>query len=295
MDDYDEIRTCCNGPSICKLCWKFMMIGMEVLDRALREDFGFKHIIWFFSGRRGIHGWVCDRRARLLSTKARDAIVSYLSLIQGGQNEKRVELPNENLHPMIIRSLSIIDKYFKEMLVEQRWLGCAESIQNFVNLCVESNLQAKLREGLASSIARPKPEDRWRTYQAIVNQHNKGRITLSNHLLNEIKLQMCYPRLDINVSKGLNHLLKAPFCIHPKTGKVCVPIDSNDFDLDSVPTLNELISRMDFFSSNSNDGFTEYKNTPLEGSINFFKKFINGCQAEVISIKREISMNDLSF
>lgn len=101
MNDFDEVRTCCTGAGICSKCWPFMTVFIKVTDHILRgmlytlnflnyifiniiiiEDFGFQHILWVFSGRRGVHCWVCDPRARKLSLEARRSIVEFLSIVQ---------------------------------------------------------------------------------------------------------------------------------------------------------------------------------------------------------------------
>lgn len=81
LTDYDDIRRCgCSGASICGKCWGMMNMAVKVMDQGLREDFAFKHICWFYSGRRGIHAWVCDHEARMLSNEARSAIASYFEV-----------------------------------------------------------------------------------------------------------------------------------------------------------------------------------------------------------------------
>ena len=81
LTDYDDIRHCgCSGAAICKKCWTFMTMACKVMDQGLREDFGFSRIAWFYSGRRGVHAWICDESARMLSNEARSAVAQYFEV-----------------------------------------------------------------------------------------------------------------------------------------------------------------------------------------------------------------------
>ncbi|WIA32788.1 hypothetical protein OEZ86_005971 [Tetradesmus obliquus] len=43
--------------------------------------------------------------------------------------------------------------------------------------------------------------------------------------LDNIIFVCIHPCLHVEVTKKMNYLLKAQFCVHPKTGNLCVPID----------------------------------------------------------------------
>lgn len=83
LTDYDDIRNCgCSGAKICNKCWKFMNMAVKTLHQGLEEDFGFEQIAWFYSGRRGVHAWICDESARQLSNDARAALANYFEVRQ---------------------------------------------------------------------------------------------------------------------------------------------------------------------------------------------------------------------
>lgn len=80
--------------------------------------------------------------------------------------------------------------------------------------------------------------------------------------MENIILVYTYPRLDAEVSKHRNHLLKAPFCIHPKTGRVCVPVDPDrieEFDPEAVPSVGQLLRELDAVTEDTTASTTEHR------------------------------------
>ncbi|XP_060676976.1 DNA primase small subunit [Hemiscyllium ocellatum] len=282
MTDYDDVRTCCSSADICHKCWTLMVIAIKILDRALEEDFGFQHRLWVYSGRRGVHCWVCDDSARKLSQAARSAVAEYLSVVKGGTDTiKKVHL-NSPIHPSIQESITLIDSYFEDYaLNKQDVFGSKETWQKVLALVPD-----EFHEGLQIDFDKARnATDRWKLLQRTLTKQ------VNDHHLEEIKLQYCYPRLDINVSKGINHLLKSPFSVHPKTGRISVPLDVKNvdkFDPFSVPTISYLCKELDKKTKEEQEVTSaengeelevkrrtrDYKKTSLLGPIQIFEQFI---------------------
>jgi DNA primase small subunit len=74
-------------------------MAIKVVDAALRDDYGFRHILWVYSGRRGAHAWVCDKRARDMDDQKRRAIAGYLELLKGGDRGGKKVNVRRPLHP----------------------------------------------------------------------------------------------------------------------------------------------------------------------------------------------------
>ncbi|KAI9045514.1 DNA primase subunit PRI1 [Aspergillus affinis] len=316
LTDYDDIRSCCEKANICGKCWAFVTMAMKVVDTALRDDFGFQHILWVYSGRRGVHAWVCDPRARSLPDDRRRAIAGYLDLIRGGaQNGKRVNL-RRPLHPHMARSLEILKPYFAQTtLVDQDTFAGSEQAQRLLSLLPDKSLNDALRKKWESSPDRSSTS-KWADIDSLAKTGKSSTLkpTALRDAKQDVVLEYTYPRLDSEVSKKMIHLLKSPFVIHPGTGRICVPIDARkagDFDPLSVPTVTELLAEIDAWDAENPNNFgaadtadgegsvpngsdakggrklQDYEKTSLKPYIDYFRSFIAGLLQEERTGKRE--------
>lgn len=229
MTDYDSIRTCCMGAKLCVNCWQYMVVAAKALKIALEESFGFQKILWVFSGRRGIHCWVCDENARRLTNMQRSELVNFLL---GGP---KLHSPYEQIYDEVFKPA------FEDLVVHrQAVFEHPDSSEAVVKALKNENGKAMLiqalREGGSSA-------DVWTRFKDLVR--SKGLDLVGQRMIYmDLAFTLMFPRLDVHVSTAMNHLLKLPFSIHPSTGKVCVPFNPDTLDsfiVTEVPMVTELI------------------------------------------------------
>lgn len=113
------------------------------------EDFGFQHLLWVYSGRRGVHCWVADKRARKLSQDGRSAVAEYLSILKGGEHVARKVNLTTPLYPALARALEIAKPYFKRMILSpnsQDILATKEHQKQLLAVIGDQQIEAQLLE-----------------------------------------------------------------------------------------------------------------------------------------------------
>jgi DNA primase small subunit len=175
-----------------------------------------------------------------------------------------------------------------------------EKANDLLHLLPDKNLNASLLKKWDSAPERSSV-NKWADIDALASSGASD--TLDTKALKEAKidviLEYTYPRLDAEVSKKLNHLLKSPFCVHPGTGRICVPIDVRkveEFDPLAGPTVLEVLGEIDSWDSEHNSQATEldgekkiqdWEKTSLKPYIEYFRSFVVGLLKDEKVAKRE--------
>ncbi|CAA7043599.1 unnamed protein product [Microthlaspi erraticum] len=299
ITDYDDVRYCCSGADVCSKCWPLMTVAIKVIDTSLREDFGFKHILWVFSGRRGVHCWVCDVKARRLTNEQRSAVAEYFRVYKGNENNARkVALMGHSLHPFLARSyVDFLKDFFEgELQANQSIFSSKEKYEKILEMISDEDIQLELREKWENAARSSLSEEatslaRWEQLKNTLYSKKQKAPSL-RMCVEEIVFTFTYPRIDLEVSKQMNHLLKAPFCVHPKTGRVCVPIDPkkcDEFDPLAVPTLSQLIEEINSGGLKMDvDDDDESERSLLGKSVSFFRSsflepLLKSCKEDIES------------
>lgn len=217
----------------------------------------------------------------------------------GNDRSRSSGLPHP-LHPMLSRAYAILEPMFVEHVIPESGHGLLATEESWEKFLQSIPAAAEpVREKLTEVWSNPRnvstPAEKWQTLKKhltiFIGKHEgtsskKINKHLSSSDRNKIEnwpvetvFKYTYPRLDINVSKMQNHLLKSPFCVHPKTGRVCVPIQVesvDSFDPFDVPTLPVLMNELDEYAASTDmetgSNLQDWEKTSLKAYFKPFQK-----------------------
>ncbi|AAZ12295.1 DNA primase small subunit, putative [Trypanosoma equiperdum] len=239
MSDYDNSRSCCTGKSICRWCWTWMSCAAAVLRKVLEDDFGFRYLFPVFSGRRGIHLWVCDKRACKMHDDERSALVSYLTVVVPKASQHAVVADFVNgkpIHPTIQHvQATVLDPAFTSLFLnstpENPNRVTHPKGARIVYKAIVSALKMGTRRDVEQRFLRNVPFEEGNILDWTYVLRTLG--DAATNVIAAAQILLMYPRLDEHVSTRRDHLLKLPFCVHPATGSLCCPLE-----WDNVPTFD---------------------------------------------------------
>ena len=226
LDDYGDVGK--DDLEGCDRHWPVVAIGLTAVRKVLETAFGFRHFLVVYSGRRGGHLWVCDRRARAMDNEKRASVVAFLQGAMGlpaqssGEPGAGPRFDWVRDHPNLKQLVAHTVCFFENR-------GVRAASEGGVGMLDEAHrrdaflasVDAALHARLEGAVRTKSGKAAQSTIKEYVRRH--GGVQLRRRYEDAV-MTLVFPRLDVNVSTHMGHMLKAPFSVHPKTGRVSVPL-----------------------------------------------------------------------
>ena len=211
----------------CDKAWCVCAVGIFVLQWLLKRAFGFQEFVVVYSGRRGVHLYVCDDTAMDLTDDMRAAITDFFKFMPS-EDGQRAHSSTRTV--MVMHELSeALHHVFEEHFIDELKLFETQSQRvAFVERLGFSEEYLPTMANLAEDVLDESMTGRamWEFLKTKVASLPQEWM---RHRIDDMMLTYVWPRIDAGVSRHLNHLLKAPFVAHPKTGRVAVPVNTTDY------------------------------------------------------------------
>jgi len=227
----------------CDAAWPVAGIAVQLLVKMLHEQFGFNDFLCCYSGRRGVHLWVLDERAMVLDNEGRSAIATFLDITKQLTKDGKRATEAHSLFVKRYNLMETVHALFQDVIVGQ--MGALDMLTAREEFLERLDLsQHESMHNLADEVSRKDSGlDAWKYIKTKVRDQAKKRPKACGwfaNRLDELVLSYVWPRIDFNVTKGTNHLIKSPFVAHPKTLRIGVPLRADElltFDPATAPTL----------------------------------------------------------
>ncbi len=202
INEYDPVRICgCKGREYCHQCWGLIQEAAEIIDETLKDDFGYKERIWVFTGGRGLHCWVKDKKTFLYSPRQRDAVVGYMQMIHDPKGQQRVDsipsAPKLLVSRIYSKTLISFLTQTSEKVIEKATGISKQRVKRLVKEAREYQENVRLGTPLGNWLKKGEEE---KVLKAAVLYR--------------------YPRIDHKVSIDIRRVLRMPGTVHSSTGLI---------------------------------------------------------------------------
>lgn len=251
MDATDFVRFCpCEGKKqVCQVCWVHIAGAHLILNEMLQEWHGYeaRHLLWVFSGRRGLHCLVNSPLAISLGESERLQLCERMCIDPNDDEGLLVKIRQFDTSFLDRLMLFFINHAFKECDLftiagpeqeggEMFEAFCLRHLQKrypalFVHVKKgweairepENNKKAKL-----VSHDTPREENlstrKWAHLQALVKMQNGSQGCRADVFL---MMRVLFPMIDKQPLKSMIHQIKLPFSIHAASKNIALPLDSD--------------------------------------------------------------------